>query len=128
MQEDLLTKHIHAQQLASVMNRTKWRELAGAMTSNPEFEPLVRVRYVDTGAISGFSHHDWQWTRTGDTRIIEWMDLDPIRHDRVGRLVDDRTTDFTPWLREALQKHSIPFAEENGLFRIYGYLRPNGAR
>lgn len=126
MKEDPLTKYIHANQLASVMNNTKWRELADAMTSNLDFEPQVRVRYLLDERTYGFSHLDWGSVRSRENRYIEWMDLDPIRHDHVGRLVSDLEMDFTLWLKQALQKHSIPFSEDNGIFRIYGYLRPNG--
>jgi hypothetical protein len=127
MKEDFITKIIHANQLSSVMNKTKWKEVASEMTSNTKFNPTVSIKYLDEEVLSGFTHLDWEWVKFGDARVIEWMDISSIKHDYVGRLVDDRETDFAPWLRQALQKHSIPFSEDNGIFRIYGYLRPNGS-
>ncbi|GAB3827822.1 DUF6678 family protein [Hymenobacter jeollabukensis] len=127
MKEDPLTAFIYANQLASVMNQTKWRELADALTSNPAFEPEVRVQYLLDDRPDGFGLLEWDSVRHRDSRFIEWMDIDPVRRQRVGRLVDDTRTDFTPWVKSALERHSIPFTEQDGLFRIYGYLRPNAA-
>ena len=108
------------------MNNTKWRELTEELTSNPGFQPQVRVKYLLIEAEYKFTHIDWELIWHGDGQYIEWMDIDPIRRDRSGRLVKGLETDFTPWLKQALQKHSIPFLEDDGIFRIYGYLRPNG--
>ena len=44
--KDLIAPHINNNQLASVMNKTKWRELAELMTSNNDFNPVVRVKYL----------------------------------------------------------------------------------
>jgi len=52
------------------------------------------------------------------------MDIDPVRRERVGRLVAPSETDFIDWVREALNRYSIPFVEADGLFRINGYLQP----
>jgi hypothetical protein len=118
--------YIQANQLASAMNKTKWRKLAAAMTSNPDFEPEVRVRHLlDKEEPGGFTFLDWEWVKYGETRGIEWMELHPIRRDYVGRLVADKQTDFTQWLRAALLGQSIPFEEADGIFKIRGYIRPN---
>lgn len=126
MQNDKLTEFIFANQLSSVMNRTKWKELAREMTSNPEFNPEVRIKYIDD-ELTGYSfyHLDWEWVKFGDARIIEWMEIDSSRRVYVGRLVNKSTSDFSAWVRQSLQKHSIPFDETEGIFRINGYLKPN---
>ena len=123
---DRITAYIHAHQLASAMNKTKWRKLAAAMTSNCEFEPRVRLRHLfDEGPVEGFTLLDWEWMKGGDTDWVEWLEIDPIRHDYVGRLVDDRSVDFTDWVRQALVSQSIPFEEADGFFKVRGYIRPN---
>lgn len=124
--DNRINAYIRADRLASAMNKTKWQELAAAMTSNPDFEPQVRVKHLfDEEEPAGFTFLDWEWVRYGETKWIEWMELDPIRKDYVGRLVDDKQTDFTDWLRAALQSQSIPFEEIERIFRIRGYIRPN---
>jgi hypothetical protein len=108
------------------MNRTKWRELAAEMTSNPEFNPRVRVKYlIDTESENGFAHQDWEWVKFGESRVIERMDISPLKLTHIGHLVDDQMEDFSSWVRTALQKHSIPFSEEEGLFVIRAYLKSN---
>lgn len=125
-QKDPIFSHINSNQLASVMNKTKWRELAALMTSNPEFSPLVRTRHLlDKTQVTGFAYHDWECIKLGETNWIEWMEIDPIRRDYVGRLVDDKEVDFTEWVRAALLSKTIPFEEIDGVFKIRGYIRPN---
>lgn len=58
MRDDKLTQRLFDQQLVSVMNRTKWRELARVLTSREDFAPTVRLGYVDGHAPTGFSHLD----------------------------------------------------------------------
>lgn len=62
--------------------------------------------------------------KLGETRIIKWLEIDPVCREWVGRLVAEQQTDFSDWVRESLLKHSVPFAEANGLFRIDAYLQP----
>lgn len=124
--KDLIAEYINSNQLASAMNKTKWQKLAAAMTSNSDFEPQVRVKHLlDKEEPAGFTFLDWEWVKYGETKWIDWMELDPIRRDYVGRLVDDKQTDFTGWLRASLMGQSIPFEEFDGIFKIRGYIRPN---
>ena len=123
---DLVADYIKATQLASAMNKTKWRRLAAAMTSNPDFEPQVRVKHLlDKEEPAGFTFLDWEWMKYGETKWIDWMELSPVHRKYVGRLVDDKQTDFTDWLRTALMGQSIPFEEIDNIFKVSGYIRPN---
>ncbi|MFD2718384.1 DUF6678 family protein [Hymenobacter monticola] len=123
---DPVADYINANQLASAMNKTKWRKLATAMTSNPDFEPQVREKHLlDKVEPAGFTFLDWEWVKSGETKWIDWMELSPIRKDYVGRLIDDKQTDFTEWLRAALIGQSIPFEEIDGIFKVRGYIWPN---
>jgi hypothetical protein len=123
---DKLTKLIFDRQLVSVMNQTKWREFASAMTANPAFTPTARVTYID-GCVSSFSYLDWECIRLGENRMFERIDLDPIKREYAGRLIGQTETDFSEWIKQALNQHSIPFEEIDGLFRINGYLCPTAA-
>lgn len=124
--KDPIASYINRNQLASVMNKTKWRELAALMTSNSEFDPKVRVRGVlDETQVTGFSHLDWEWVERGETNWVEWMEIDSIRRDYIGRLIDENEIDFTEWVRAALLSKTIPFEETDGIFKIRGYIRPN---
>jgi len=124
-QQDKIKEFVFTHRLASVMNRTKWREVAAQMISNPDFNPRVRVKYLFDEQPSGFNHQWWDWVKTEEAREIEWMEISPIALERVGWLVEDIQTDFSTWVRQALSECSIPFTEQNGIFRINGCLRPN---
>ena len=124
MRDDKLTELIFSQQLVSVMSCAKWRKVAQALTSHPAFTPTVRLRYLDGYAPTGFTHLDWEWVRQGDTRVIRWMDINPICRERVGQPTAGQQADFSNWVREMLLKQSIPFTEDSGLFRIDAYLQP----
>ncbi len=125
-QQDSINNYIVSNNLASAMNKTKWRKLAALMASNPDFNPLVKIKYLlDNESEHGFAHQDWEWVKFGDSRVIEWMQIDPIRRDYVGRLIDDVKVDFTEWVKTALLSNNIHFEEAGGLFRIRGYIRPN---
>lgn len=94
--KDPVADYIIEKQLASAMNKTKWRKLAAAMTSSHVFEPQVRVKHLlDKDEPAGFTFLDWEWVKYGETKWIDWMELHPIRRDYVGRLVDDKQADFT---------------------------------
>lgn len=120
---DKLTKLIFDRQLVSVMNQTKWREFASAMTSNPAFIPTAKVTYID-GYVSDFSYLDWECIRLGENRMFEKIDIDPIKREYIGRLVSQAETDFSEWVKQALNQYSIPFEKIDGIFRINGYLTP----
>ncbi|HEX8349558.1 MAG TPA: DUF6678 family protein [Hymenobacter sp.] len=124
--KDFIASHINKHRLASAMNKTKWRELAAVMTSNPDFNPLVRVRHLlDETQVTGFAHLDWELIKLGETNWIEWIEIDPIRRDYVGRLVNEKEVNFTEWVRAALLSKTIPSEEIDGIFRVRGYIRPN---
>ncbi len=123
--KDLIAPYVNCHQLASAMNKTKWRELAVLMGSNKDFNPVVRIKYLLDDGISGFTHLDWEWVKFGDAREIEWMEIDSIRRDYVGRLVEKEEVEFTDWIRAALLSKSIPFEETDSIFKIRGYIRPN---
>ena len=124
MKDDKFIRIAFDRQLASVMNRTKWRELVDILDSNPDFAPETRLKYIDDEAAGGFCHLDSYLVKFGGfTRAIEWLEINPIRRERIGRLVAPKETDFSDWIREALNFHAIPFIETDGLFRINGYLQ-----
>ncbi len=124
MRKDKLTQLIFDQQLVSVMNRTKWRELAKVLTSNEEFTPGIRLGYLDGYESTGFCGLDWEWVKFGESRVIKWLEISPIRRDYIGRLVKKQETDFSDWVRCSLTEYTIPFTESEGIFRIDAYLQP----
>ena len=112
-------QYINENQLSSVMNKTKWKELANSMTSNNNFEPQVLLKYLlDKNPMPGFSFLDWEWVKNDDVSSIEWMEIDPIKKEHRGSLVDDKKTNYSSFVEQELKKHNIPFSVENGNFKV----------
>jgi hypothetical protein len=120
-----LHRYVQRQQLVSVMNDTKWRELRQLMIERPR-RPKFRVQCLRSPPPNSASW-DGDWHYHLPTFVwIEWLDIDPIYRIRRGHLVADDTIDLTTELIPLLEERSIPFEVEDSLIRIYGYRRPAG--
>jgi hypothetical protein len=114
-------KFINDNQLASFMNKTRWRELADELTSNDDFEPKVRLKYLRQENMTGFTLLDWEWVRSGESSCIEWMDIDPIKRVRQGQLVKDKEYDFRMYVESTLKELHIKYTIEDEMYRVWGY-------
>ena len=123
MDAKILT-YISDNQLASFMNKTKWRELAEAFTSHEEFEPKVRLKYRADGNLeSGFALQDWEWIKFGGSSCIEWMDRDPIKRVRQGQLIKDKDYDFCDFVESTLESLNISYSKEGDKYKVWGYAK-----
>ena len=116
-------KFINDNQLASFMNKTRWRELAVEFTSNDDFEPKVRLKYLRQENMTGFTLLDWEWVRSGESSCIEWMDIDPIKRVRQGQLVKDKEYDFRIFVESILKELHIKYTIEDEIYRVWGYAK-----
>ena len=116
-------KYVNERQLSSVMNKTKWYELEKALNGSEDFIPYVRYKLIyDENPNAGFTAVWWhELLEIAET--IEWLEVDPFKREWLGRLVADRVTDFSDVVSAQLTQYSIPYSIENGMFRIWGYLR-----
>lgn len=109
---------VESQQLASVMNDTRWRRAIAALEQIPGYKLRFRVKAIDRDCapsglwIEGIEHAGW-------LRYIEWMDVNP-RQD-LGQLSH---RDFTDNIVAALRRAEVRLTVEDGTIRIWGYLRP----
>lgn len=96
-------------QLIPVLNNTKWSELIEEMLGGAELKPQFRCRSVF--APPGYmTEWDGEWYHhIHPVAELEWVDLRATSED---------------WLRQALRKHNIPFSIEQGVLRVWGYVRP----
>ena len=83
---------INKNQLVSFMNKTKWRQLAVALTSNKNFKPKIKLQYLDDNIKTAFSFLDWEWIIYGETACIRTMEIDPIKRIYQGHLINDNKT------------------------------------
>ena len=119
-----LRRYIQREGLSSVMNDTKWAEVEQALLAIPGFVPRFRVKCVLDPEPAAE-----QWDMSFPFHLppraaIEWLDLDPMLRIRRGALVSDKVTDFTGEVITALRLCNVPFSQEYGAIRVWGYLRP----
>ncbi|HEU5208359.1 MAG TPA: DUF6678 family protein [Longimicrobiales bacterium] len=73
---------------SSVMNATRWRELATALGTMRSLGPRVRLKYLyEELPTPGFGHLDWGWVSDETPEVIEWMEVDPVFRTHRGQLV-----------------------------------------
>ena len=115
-------KLISEKGLASYMNQTRWRALADELTSNKELEPKVRLKYLhDSDPMPGFSYLDWEWVRHGESSSIEWMDIDPLKKESLGKLIPDKETDINGFIEACLKNAKVKYSIEDNKYRVWGY-------
>lgn len=104
-----LSRLISDGHLIPVLNNTKWAELIEEMLDAGAMKPQFRTRSVF--APSGFvTEWDGEWYHhIHPVAELEWVELRAVSSE---------------WLIATLRKHSIPFSEEQGVPRVWGYTRP----
>lgn len=111
--------------MASLMNATKWRALAAALTRTDRAGPKVRIKYLlEDRPCPGFSNLDWKWVKHGQSSVIEWLEIDPIARTFRGRLIPDKEEDKSEAIEAALKSVGVPFSIEGGRYRVWGYIKP----
>lgn len=119
--------YLNQHQLTSVMSLTKWRQLELALHEKPEFMPHVRYKLLeDEGPNPGFTPVWWDELLAICERI-EWLEIDPFKREHCGRLLPEKTTDFTAYIEAQLHKYRLPYSKEAQGLRIWGYLRSDEA-
>jgi len=115
------------EQLASVLNDTKWEELTAAMRA---LRPLPDWRCKEISA-PGPGDWDAEWYyHVRPFHKIEWLEIGFVHPKRVpGRyepapLTPAERADAEARVRATLSSLGVPFSVENGLVRVWGYTRP----
>lgn len=107
----------------SRMNTTKWREVVKVLTSIPEYEVYVAIKYIFDKTGSSFSPVWWNEIERDGFECIEWLKIDPIKKTYIGQLVKDETEDFSHIIKDGFDKYSIPYEVKDNIFLIYGYAK-----
>ena len=118
-----LDRYIAREQLASVMNETKWLELRHLMLTQAPFRPRWRTKCLRNESPSGWDS-DRYYHLPQPFKVIEWLEIDPMQSTRIGHLVPDQQVDHRDALLHLLASKSIPHEVANGYIKIRGYLRP----
>lgn len=121
---------IQERNLFGLMNHTKWRELQNAMTQEMSFPPPYVLKSIneteselhefkeDVTWIGDWGDEAMCW---GDYYLIEWIKIRPRYLEHQGKLIPKKVIDETEQLNFILEKYSIPYEEDNGVYIIYGY-------
>lgn len=121
-----LQKQISKSGLTSCMNNTKWRELVSEITKDKNYNPSVNIKSVfDTESNRPFSPVWWEEVEHDGFDYIEWLEINPVKIEFIGRLVDPKKEDYSEFILAGLNKYFIPYEINNGIIRVYGYKATN---
>lgn len=124
MKEDEVFKYISDHQLDSIMNNTKWKKLVKEINADPNYRPSVNIKYIFDRENNGkFSPVWWEEVERDGYKLIEWIEINPIKEERIGALVPPKVTDHTDFVKSAIEKHGIPYEVNGKVFKIWGYRR-----
>lgn len=124
MKEDEVFKYISGHQLDFIMNNTKWKELVKEINADPNYSPSVNIKYIFDRENNGkFSPVWWEEIERDGYKLIEWMEIDPIKEEPIGALGSPNVTDYTDFLKRAIEKYGIPYEVYGKVFKILGYRR-----
>jgi hypothetical protein len=117
-------RYVVRENLASLMNNTKWRAMIAAIESTSGYRPRFRVKCIQEREPDAD-----RWERSFPFhvpmfRAIEWIEFDPLVRTPAGALTSDRCEDFGQQIESALARASVPFQRFGNAIRILGYVRP----
>jgi hypothetical protein len=116
--------YLETEGMLSLMNATKWRELAFVLESFKGYGPKVCTKYLlDEASGQGFCHLDWEWLKSGDTIAIEWLKIDPIHRTFRGLLVSDLEEDCRDVIFKTLKEIGVPFTLDGPYFKVWGHVK-----
>jgi len=119
-----IRNYILDHQLSSHMNTTKWKKLVHEITSNEAYDPLVNIKLIfDEENNNSFSPVWWNEVERDGFELIEWLKIQPFNTEKGIRLTDAKQVDHTEFIQKSLDKHTIQYEYEQGIFTIYGYKR-----
>jgi hypothetical protein len=109
--------YIEREQLTAVMNTTKWCELVNVMLAMPDCAPRHRIKGL-RGPEPPATAWDGEWFyHPRPYESIEWLEVECFP------LPPTQRSECRKRIAHTLPAHSIPFSIENGVMRIWGYLR-----
>ncbi|MNI41854.1 hypothetical protein D3C73_961180 [compost metagenome] len=125
--KDRVLKAVSERQLASIMNKTKWKELQTAVLNTLPCPPPFQAKYVlvESPSPNEFEEDVWyvgDWVEgLMPFYDVEWIRVRPRRIINIGRLIPPEIIDITDEFIGILKEYSIPYYCSNESIYIYGY-------
>ena len=111
--------------LVSLMNKTKWLEIAGKISEIGPNGPICCYKHVAEEHIYGPSHIYWHEFIHFHTEIYEWLEI--YRNEKIsqGALVNPLVIDHSQQIESILRMVGVQYSlTENG-FKVWGYVDPS---
>lgn len=111
--------------LVSLMNATKWREIAGRLSRLGSNGPICLYKHVAEERIYGPSHLHWDEFIRHPTEIYEWLEIH--RDEAIGRgaLVAPTIIDHSERIESILREVGVPFSLTARGFKVWGHVDPS---
>lgn len=111
--------------LVSLMNKTKWRELAAKLSELGSNGPVCCYKHVAEERIYGPSHVYWHEFIDHPTEIYEWLEIH--RDEALGRgmLVAPAIIDHSEQIESILREVGVPFSITEWGFKVWGHVDPS---
>jgi hypothetical protein len=121
--KELVVAAAKARNLASLMNRTKWCELADVLEPFDEDVVPHYIDLVDPGNSRDF--FGWDYARSEISAFILDCIIHPVRREHLGSLIPDRVHDRTAEVEHRLRALRLPFSRSGEDFVVHGYVDPS---
>ncbi|WP_205737318.1 DUF6678 family protein [Halioglobus japonicus] len=109
-----MSKIIDQNQLVSMMNKTKWRELCSEFEKESTVSPLVKYKLITSDKEFGLSEVWWH-ELYGECQAIEWLDFSKVKSRE----------NISTQVVAVLDSVGVPYSDEGGVFRVWGYVNSN---
>ena len=111
--------------LVSLMNTTKWHEIAGKLSRLGSNGPLCCYKHVAEEHIYGPSHLYWHEFIHDSTEIYEWLEIHRDEAISRGMLVAPSIIDYSEQIESILREVGVPFSITERGFKVWGHVDPS---
>jgi hypothetical protein len=111
--------------LVSLMNKTKWHEVAEKMSCIGTNGPICRYKCISEDTIYGPSHIVWHEFTIYPTQTYEWLEIYRCEKIHRGALVAPFEIDYSEQIQKMLKDIGVMFSHSENGFKIWGYVDPS---
>ena len=110
--------------LSSLMNKTKWIELANALSKIGPNGPICSDKFIDREEIEGPCYISWGEFFQFPTERYEWLEIHSCEYLHQGQLIESKVIDHSVKIEMVLRFLRVPFSKSDNGYRVWGYVDP----